>query len=421
MKIAVITNVPDENSPMFSSFIQFAKTEEYKVISSSRFKLNDLLNNLTTHHNHIRLQKYKLQFLFFLPALFILFRSLIYLFFDKTYINKKKIQFHTILPDLILTFKSSMNNIAINVSHFAFLFRTKPDFVVCCCVAACDAARWYQKIFNIKFAYGIYEVYPNHNKEHLHFIFNKYHRTLDEKIACLHCAFVISPADETFGRLLKLRYKIPNLSIVSLFFSHPVGQNFSNELTTLPIKLYYHGMMDRQRHIPEFIQALHQVKTENLHLYLRGKGPELQLIKDTISELKMHNIVKILDFLPQEELTLAAKDYDIGLSLVAFDSPNNRFLIGFKSTDYLCAGMCQFGPDSYILGKFLKSKKLGFTYKNASIGGFKDSINYLIENFELIDKYKANARKIALEKASFETNQQILINLISQNIKLLNS
>jgi hypothetical protein len=417
MKIAIITNVPDKNNPMFSSFVQFAHMQENSVFTSSRFKLNDYLNPLITKHNFINLQKFKLQYIFILPAIILLLFRILFLVSDNSYINKRKIKIKHLPNDLFITVKSMMNNLAINLDHFIFLVRTKPDFVVCCCVSACNAARVYKFFYNKHFAYSIYEVYPNHNKDHSDYIVNRYHRTLEEKKACLQCAFVISPATDTFGRFLKLRYKILDLKIVSLYFTHNKDSRFSTDKTSYPVKLYYHGMLDRQRYFPEFITALHLCNTNKFHLYLRGKGPELELIKDTVSKLNMHNQVTLLPFLPPELLSLASQEYDIGLSLVAFDSPNNRFLIGFKSTDYLCAGLCQFGPDSYILGNMLKNKKLGFTYKDPTVEGFASAIMDMIQEPQKIDEYKSNARILASGDASFAYCQKKFLNNINHFIK----
>jgi glycosyltransferase involved in cell wall biosynthesis len=318
--------------------------------------------------------------------------------------------------DFFVTFKSMMNNLALNLDHFVFLVWNKPDFVVCCCVSACNAARAYKFLFKKHFAYAIYEVYPNHNKDYANYILNKYHRTIEEKKACIHCAFVISPGIDTFGRLLKLRYKIHELKIVPLFFTHNINFNFSRNKISYPVKLYYHGMLDRQRYLPEFITALHLCNTDTFHLYLRGKGPELELIKETISRLNMLSQVTLLPFLPPEQLSAASQEYDIGLSLVAFDSPNNRFLIGFKSTDYLCAGLCQFGPDSYILGNMLKKKNLGFTYKDTSVDGFAKALMNLVQYPQKIDEYKSNARTIATKEASFTHCQTEFLNNINHYI-----
>lgn len=416
MKIAVITNVPDQNSPMFSSFVQFAGTKDNSVFTSSRFKLNDYLSSLSFKHNYINLQKFKLQYLFIVPAVFLLLYRFLLLVFDSTYINRKKIKLKHLPGDLLITFKGLMNNLTINLDHFIFLLRTKPDFVVCCCVSACNAARVYKLIYKRNFAYSIYEVYPNHNKDHAKYILNTYHRTIEEKRACVHSSFVISPATYSFGRLLKLRYKIPDLKIVPLFFTHNTNSVYSRDKTTFPIKLYYHGMFDRQRHLPEFITALHQCNTNKFHLYLRGKGPELELIKETIKNLDINNLVTLLPFLPPEKLSTASKEFDVGLSLVAFDSPNNRFLIGFKSTDYLSAGLCQFGPDSYILGKMLKKEKIGFTYSDTSVEGFRNAILTMIFESDKIDLFKFNARNIADKEASFAYCQKTFLINISNNI-----
>lgn len=417
MKIAIITNVPDQNSPMFSSFVQFAHLENNDVFTSSRFELNDYLKPLSAKHNFIDLQKFKLQYLFIFPAIILLLYRIILLVSDNSYINKRKIRLKHLPYDLFITLKSMMNNLMLNLDHFLFLTRTKPDFVVCCCVSACNAARIYKSLYKKHFAYAIYEVYPNHNKDHAGFIVNKYHRTTEEKKACNHCAFVISPATEVFGRLLKLRYKIPDLKIVPLFFTHNMNSGFSRDNTAFPVKLYYHGMFDRQRYLPEFITALHLCKTDMFHLFLRGRGPELELIRETVSKLDMDNQVTLLAFLPPEQLSRASQEYDIGLSLVAFDSPNNRFLIGFKSTDYLSAGLCQFGPDSYVLGNMLKNKKLGFTYKDTTVEGFASAIMDTMQKLQKIDEFKSNARSLATGEASFASCQKKFLHNIHQFIK----
>lgn len=117
-------------------------------------------------------------------------------------------------------------------------------------------------------------------------------------------------------------------------------------------------------------------------------------------------------------MSVASQEYDIGLSLVAFDSPNNRFLIGFKSTDYLSAGLCQFGPDSYILGNMLKNKKIGFTYKDATVDGFAGAIINMIQEPQKIDEYKSNARTLATGDASYAFCQKKFLNNINDCITL---
>lgn len=417
MKIAIITNVPDKNSPMFSSFIQFADKPGNTVYSSSIFKLNDYLNSIVKKHNYIHLQKYKLQYFFIFPAIIILIYRALILIFDKSYINKRKYRFRNLFFDFYLATKRITNNLALNFDHLIFLFRVKPDFVVCCCVAACNAARFYRFFFRKNFSYSIYEVYPNHNKDYLKYILYKYNLTLEEKKACTQCAFVISPATNNFGRLLKLRYNIPELKIVSLFFTHNSELSFSRGNVDFPVKLYYHGMFDRQRHLPEFIAALHNCNSDRFHLYLRGQGPELDLIQKTISTLKMEQQVSLLPFLATEKLPAAAQEFDIGLSLVAFDSPNNRFLIGFKSTDYLRAGLCQLGPDSYILGNMLKTRKIGFTYRDTTVEGFTKVLAQLINEPQKIEEYKANARQIATEEATFPHCQNKFLSTIGLYVK----
>lgn len=396
---------------MLQAYINYLDDKEIEVFLTSKLQFKPLNGNckiITTNYLkkkwHFLL--YPLVFVYTLVAL-----TLTYIKGSKhrNYIKKNY------LYDLIFSTKYLTNHLSLNIFHLTAMLKFKPDLVICVCAGSTLAARIYKRITSKPFFYSMYEIFPDQIEKE--FFYRRFLKIRIEYKACKNANAIIIPFCRQFERLLRMRYKLNRESIFLSLISFskeialPVLQN-----TSYPIRFYYHGSFDKQRGLDILINAISKFSNQRAQLFLRGFG-ELEIaLKNKVKSENLNDRVIFLPPLRPDELQQAATQFDVGVTVIESKVPNNRFLIGFKSIDYIAAGIAQIVPNNFVLPILINDNNIGKVYHSLTESALVNCIEYFVLNPDKIDEMKENAHKLTTSKVNFKYQKQLLKNLICQII-----
>jgi len=409
--ILICTNIPDGNSPMILSYINYLLSDKKKVVFSSKISnLNFPKEVKVSTTNYL---KYKYHLILY-PIITLLIIFVVVISYARNWAAaKKNFSITKFTKDILASTKYYVNHLAINVFHFYQMVKNRPQYIVCICAGSTAAARWYGSITNTRFAYSLYEIYPNQLVTD--YYFRRRLKANIEMKGCKAASTIFIPYSDQFIRLIRLRYGIKDIDKFTKLVSLPKEVDIPVfKESSFPIKFYYHGSFDNQRGLDIMIDAIRNFSPNKAVLYLRGFGPLDQFLKEKVSKDQLGNHVTFLPPLPPDQLAASACEYDVGLSLVKGLTPNNRFLIGFKALDYICAGIASFVPNNYVLGTMVKSRNIGVSYDKLDVKDLSISISKLL-NLNLLDDYKKKSIVFAKSEINFLEQRNTFLNRLTKS------
>lgn len=280
----------------------------------------------------------------------------------------------------------------ISVFQFLKLLFKKKGVIVCIDAGGLTPARWINIVKKMPVAYAIYEIYPNQFK--IGKCFYRYLQGIERrgiKIADV----LFSPINEIVGKLVLRRYKLSGKRLVSVSVCPTEQTEKSATDVKYPVSLYYHGIFAEGRGLDELILAMKHIQPEKAHLYLRGFGDMKTQLELLIKKNDLATKITILEPLPSEELSKAAANFDVGLTMAQLDVVNHRFACGFKTLDNINAGMALMVPDGFVLNKLVTDNNIGFVYKDGVENHLTECIHQIIENTDVIPQMKKNSTELA--------------------------
>jgi len=183
---------------------------------------------------------------------------------------------------------------------------------------------------------------------------------------------------------------------------------------TSKISLLYAGRMSQEKSLPFLVKVMEDERLMGkVHLSLIGDGPlRKELEQKSFAHLKEH--VSFLGFMPPEELALAYASSDI------FVFPSETETLGLVAIEAMAGGLPVVGVSARGLKVTVKHGETGFLYQPGDVEQCTSFILSLIENQDLRDSLKRNARLDA-EQWSWEKATQHLVGLYNRTIKKVHS
>ncbi|MBN8532754.1 MAG: hypothetical protein J0L51_01565 [Rhizobiales bacterium] len=200
-------------------------------------------------------------------------------------------------------------------------------------------------------------------------------------------------------------------------------RNVPNRVANLPepvptrrrMRVYFHGIITFDRGLEECIRSVPLWRPEFV-FQMRGPiRPEfMPTLKAAIIEAGVWDRVEILPEVPMVELVRAAAQADIGISTPPSTSKHNIYALPNKFFEYIQAGLAMCVADLPDMRRIMEHYDLGVPISAVTPEAIADAVNRFTP--ELVDRYKANARKAAAE-LNWEMEQKRFIALYEDAIQ----
>jgi glycosyltransferase involved in cell wall biosynthesis len=200
-------------------------------------------------------------------------------------------------------------------------------------------------------------------------------------------------------------------------------RNVPNRVADLPeprptrrrMRVYFHGIITFDRGLEECIRSVLLWRPEFV-FQMRGPiRPEfMRTLKAAIVEAGVWDRVEILTEVPMVELVRAAAHADIGISTPPSTSKHNIYALPNKFFEYIQAGLAMCVADLPDMRRIMEHYDLGLPISAVTPEAIAAAVNSFTP--ELVDRYKANARKAAAE-LNWEAEQKRFIALYEDAMK----
>lgn len=156
----------------------------------------------------------------------------------------------------------------------------------------------------------------------------------------------------------------------------------------------------------------------NISLTLLGKIRNTQYVKELLKRATQPSLIYFLNPVNPEKIFEVASNFDIGLAAEIPYCVNRDICLTNKIFTYLLAGNCILASDTLAQKSFIETyQSAGLIYKNDDPVDLSNKLKLLIDNRELLAKFKNNSLKLASEKLNWEIESSKFLHYI----ELLNS
>ncbi len=236
-----------------------------------------------------------------------------------------------------------------------------------------------------------------------------------ESFGVTKAAGVMVP-DEMWARILKMRYKLAQLPVYVIRTCPVVPDNIPGSLGgdgSKPLQVYYHGMFSPDRGLECVIEAMKY--TKNAILSLRGFGVIEDKLRQIVAEEKLGDKVVFLPRVKREELTKSAVGHDVGIVTFEGTLANGRFGVGFKTYEYMAAGLALLTPPSKVLKSLVSETRTGLVYDFGDARSLANCINRFEGDRSLLAQCTDSARYWA----RCRYNEQVQSELIRSAVTMM--
>lgn len=396
-----------KNNPMLSMYVK-SLSDTGKVFVSC----NDFKNHESHKHQFHAFKNSNASFRYFLSAINILFKWLLKGNMSASgSIEKFFIRFFSNLSFVIVILEYYLKNVLLLLHALKYLIKNKPDIIFALDADYLAAASWASKMFSCKSVYLVYEIWPEQfsattpvadgQKRAYYYIEKKIISSIDRIIT----------VDTTWSTFICRLYAVPRGKFSEIAVCPERSAVSYTPFCALPIKVAYHGVYLLSRGLSELLHAI--AETQDIHLYLRGYGPDEIAIRELVNKLSIADKVVFLEPVPTECLVESSLDFDIGVILAKPDTANGRMCTGFKYFEYMNSGLMVIAPSSHPLKRLIKLNNHGKNYGWPEIGAFKSVLNAVKEAPSQINFCKEMSEK-ASAKYSFYGQKSLLLELVHE-------
>jgi glycosyltransferase involved in cell wall biosynthesis len=176
--------------------------------------------------------------------------------------------------------------------------------------------------------------------------------------------------------------------------------------------VYFHGIITFDRGLEECIRSVPLWRPEFV-FQMRGPiRPEfMPVLKAEIIKAGVWDRVEILPEVAMVDLVKAAAEADIGISTPPSTSKHNIYALPNKFFEYIQAGLAMCVADLPDMQRIMTQYDLGVPIRAVTPEAIAEAVNSFTP--ELVDRYKANARKAAAD-LNWEVEQAKLVELYEQ-------
>ena len=223
------------------------------------------------------------------------------------------------------------------------------------------------------------------------------------------CAAVVT-VNRPIAAELAAAYAIPMPVVVMNCPEAPVGGNLPDadmlrgasglmggaEAARDPLRVIYQGMLDNVgRGLESVIDA--SVRVDGVVVTLRGPGTHVDALRQHIIKEAATNIA-IEPSVPMVELVAALATYDVGVVSYLPLSKNHLFSSPNKLFEYMSAGLAVICSDLPVLREVVTEADCGLLYEAGNVEALAKAMRRLAADRDLLARFKANARRAAVER-----------------------
>jgi len=175
------------------------------------------------------------------------------------------------------------------------------------------------------------------------------------------------------------------------------------------------GGFSRNRGWPQLLQALDQMKHQELHILCLGaitEGKEVLLAE--AQRLGVTGRVQLKERVPYDKMFDYLSDADIGLMLYQPGIQNHIFAFPMKLYDYMLAGLPVIGPEFAIeVTPVVREEKCGLLIDTSEPKQIAQALDWLVENPDLAYEMGCRGRQAIIDKYNWEKESRKLIKIYS--------
>ena len=188
--------------------------------------------------------------------------------------------------------------------------------------------------------------------------------------------------------------------------SGPVG---GAEGACEPLRVIYQGMLDGVGRGLEGVIAAAS-RTEGVAVTLRGPGGHASTLRQHIISLSAINTA-IEPPVPMQDLVAALAPYDVGVVSYLPLSRNYLFSSPNKLFEYMSAGLAVICSDLPVLREVVSDADCGLLYEAGNVEALAKAMRRLAADRDLLARFKANARRAAVQRYNAAHEEGTLLNI----------
>lgn len=212
--------------------------------------------------------------------------------------------------------------------------------------------------------------------------------------------FIISPSNFV-GNMLKKQGITTEIKTIYNFVDMKKFEDYKIEDDNYA---FYFGRLSVEKGIFNLIDAF--AMQEHGKLYIAGSGPEKEKIEEFIEQNNLHDRVRLLGFLSQDEVKkyIASSSFVVVPSIWYENCP-------FSILETLAIGKPVIGSKIGGIPELIEDNKNGFLYEYDDVLGLSRRISELFNNKKLRDKMSKKSKELAITKYDIEKYYEHLINV----------
>jgi glycosyltransferase involved in cell wall biosynthesis len=179
------------------------------------------------------------------------------------------------------------------------------------------------------------------------------------------------------------------------------------------VKFLFQGRFTPGRGIDELIEGWAAVDGGRAALFLRG--PDNMWRKAAIEKAAQLGLldrsIYFLDAVREDQLVPAAAEADVGIIPYKPLIINDRLSCPNKLSQYLHAGLMVLANDLPYVKSVLAEAEAGLFYNSTDLGTLAAAVGQVLDNPELLQRGRENARRFAREHFNWQVQGEILLTL----------
>lgn len=196
---------------------------------------------------------------------------------------------------------------------------------------------------------------------------------------------------------LTKRYQI---ELPYVIYNCPYSIDYKIENETSPLSLYedrvkilYQGRFEKDRGLEEMIIGMKKVN--GAVLLLRGFGPLGKKLEQIVKGENLQQKVVFLDPVPMNQMVKEAAFADIGIISYRPTCLNNLYSAPNKLFEYMMAGLAVAASNLPEISQIVQKNEVGLNFNPEDIDEISDILNQMVENKEMLNKFKKNSLNAA--------------------------
>jgi hypothetical protein len=342
------------------------------------------------------------------------------------YINKESFKSFYVIYYLIMAFNFFLKRISriftskyFDYLHYffyveiftfiqSFFIKNQYRIIICIETESAYMLTKKKKNKNVDIIYVIFEHYGFQNSN-----YNKItqKKMIDIEYKAINNSSVILSPNYTLAKFISDKYKLnkPIFQFISSSYSsnNDLKLDNSNQNKT---RFIYIGGIGANRGLDLFIESF---KDKNNYIFdIYGEGKHVNFLKTKIKALNLSDKIFLKGYIENSRIKDILKLYDVGISGAYLDNDNSKYLFGFKTIDYMSAGLGHIAPASIPLSELNLNANCMKLYKNMEVEDLSECIDFYLD-IKNLEAHRINCINYFNKYLTFEAQKSNILFLLS--------